>query len=253
MKRILFYSGCFFTVLVISLLAHFPASFALKYLPPINGLKIQTAQGTIWDGSVQRVIWRGENFGEVDWQFEASKLFQGKVNYQLRFGRGSDDKLRGKGSVGIGFSGPYAENLVISLPAEKVLKRMPLPLPVTVEGNIELSLKEYVYAQPWCQSATGSLVWHHSKVSSPLGELAPGSVITDFSCSESNLSANGVHDSPQIAAGFEGEMDANRRYTVKAWFKPNAEFPTSMKSQLTWLGNPNNKGEYPFTYAGKLN
>jgi len=253
LKQRFFFAVCFLVTLVVSVIIHIPISFALKYMPEIPGLSLASPNGTIWDGEAKNIFWRGDNFGHVRWQFQPEHLFQGNVNYHIRFGRESDMKLMGKGDVGYGFSGLYAENVVVSIPARSVLKHISIPLPVSVTGSIELSINEYHYAQPWCRSARGTLVWNESKLSSPLGSFDLGTVISDVECQENTLRVTAEHHNRQVAGGLNAELQSNMRYDVNAWFKPGAEFPSKMISQLKWLGNPDNKGEYPFTYAGKLN
>ncbi|MDB1122493.1 type II secretion system protein N [Vibrio algarum] len=253
MKHITLLIICFLTVLFISVVVHMPVSFALRYIPEMPSLKIDSPSGTIWAGEAQNIGWNNDNFGHATWQFQPLTLLQGKAHYSFRFGRGSDAKLMGKGNFGVGLSGVYAENVVVSMPAKNVLDQLSMPLPITVDGNLELSINEYIYAQPWCQTATGTLVWNGSQIGSPLGGLELGTVITDLKCEESRLTVTGEHNDNQLTASIKGELLPDQRYNVDALFKPNTEFPKAMKSQLRWLGRPNNNGEYPFTYAGKLN
>lgn len=222
-------------------------------MPDIPDLEIKTPTGTVWDGEAQSILWRGENFGQVIWRFQPKKLFQGKANYHLKFGRQSDMKLIGKGDVGIGMSGLYAENVVASIPATQVVQRMSVPVPLKVNGNIELSIDEYYHADPWCRFAEGNLVWSEGKVTSPIGALDLGVVVTDLSCQDNRLSLVGEQNNNQVSSAITAELQSNMRYDVNAWFKPNKDFPKAMNAQLKWLGSPNNQGEYPFTFAGKLN
>ncbi len=253
MKRIILFSVCFLVIVCISLIAHTPASFALKYIPQVKGLKMEGPGGTIWQGELQNLQWQGDNFGYVSWNFEPWKLLQAKANFQVRFGRGSDMKLTGKGHVGAGITGLYAESLVASLPAEQVLQRMAVPVPLTVKGNIELSVNELVYAQPWCQSGKGTLAWSGSHITSPLGGLELGAVITDWVCEDNRLTAKGNHNDAQLTAGLDAELQKSGQYKVDSRFKPNAGFPETMRAQLKWLGDPNQNGEYLFSYSGKIN
>lgn len=221
-------------------------------MPQIKGLKIEEPNGTIWQGELQNVQWQKENFGYVSWNFKPMRLLQAKADFEVRFGRGSDMKLMGNGHIGAGIVGLYAENVVASLPADEVRQRIAMPVPVTVAGNVELSVKEWIYSQPWCQTAIGTLVWSNSKILSPLGELEPETLISDWSCEDNQLVIQGDHNNSQIAAELNAELQKNGHYKVDAWFKPNAEFPDAMKAQLQWLGDPNRNGEYPFSYSGKI-
>ena len=252
MKRIFLFSLCFILVFLVSVLIHVPVSFAIKYLPPIQGLEFNGIGGTVWQGNAKNIVWKNQNLGQVVWDFQPGKLMEGKAEFSLRFGRGSDLNFTGKGNVGISISGPYAESVVASVPASQILQKVNVPVPVSADGRVELSIHEYRYAAPWCQSANGTLVWNASEINSPLGNLNLGALIADVNCSDNKLMASGNQETKQVAGAFNAQLDANKVYKMDAWFKPNSEFPAGMKSQLKWLGNPNAEGRYPFVYTGKL-
>lgn len=101
-------------------------------------------------------------------------------------------QVTGRGVVGYSMSGPYAENLIASLPVEKILELTPpMPVPVELTGQVELSIKSMVYAVPYCQTGEGSVVWSTDKVITPLDELSVGPVVVDFSCQDSQITLKG--------------------------------------------------------------
>ncbi|BBM65947.1 type II secretion system protein N [Vibrio alfacsensis] len=253
MKRVVLYVVIFITFFSASLIAGLPVSWVLQQAPKVRGLEIQGAQGTVWQGQASNVMWQRQNLGEVNWDFQLSRLFTGKVEFAVRFGRGSDMDVRGKGFVGYSLAGgPYAENLVASMPAEKVVEQARLPVPVGVDGQLELNIRHASYAAPWCKTGEGTLVWSASGIQSPLGSLDLGPVIADLNCKDSVLTASGEQQSKQVSAAFSAELQPNQRYSTKAWFKPGAEFPSGMSDQLKWLGNPNAQGQYEFNYQGRF-
>jgi len=252
MKRVMFFSLLVILVFCTSLVVHLPLSFAVKYMPEVRGLQLSGLNGTLWQGSAKTVRWNNRNFGQLNWDFQPASLFSGKAQFAVRFGRDSDLNLSGKGIVGADFSGLYAENVFASVPVSSVQSQVQIPVPVTATGQLELSVSEYRFAQPWCESATGSLVWNASEVQSPLGTLSPGTIIADISCKDSVLSASSAHDHPQLSGAFTATLDSSRQYKMDAWFKPNSEFPQAMTSQLKWLGNPDSQGRYPFLFSGGL-
>jgi general secretion pathway protein N len=238
---------------IVSIVAHAPILFAMKFVPNVDGLEIEAPTGTIWNGQAQSVVWRGHRLGQVSWQFQPIKLIEAKVDFAIRFGRNSEYSLMGKGDVGYGLSGPYAQNVVASLPASVALQQLSVPIPLSATGTIELSVNEYLYSQPWCKTAVGTLVWNGSKVASPIGELDLGTIITDIQCEDNRVSLEGSHSNSQLDGAVSAVLQPTMRYDVTAWFKPGTDFPLPMQSQLKWLGNPNSKGEFPFVYSGKLN
>ncbi|MCV5648786.1 type II secretion system protein N, partial [Escherichia coli] len=83
-------------------------------------------------------------------------------------------------------------------------------------------------AAPWCKTGEGTLVWSASGIQSPVGSLELGPVIADLKCQDSVLTASGEQTSTQVSSAFSAELMPNQRYSTKAWFKPGADFPSSM-------------------------
>lgn len=253
MKRVGLYVAIFIAFFSVSLLMGLPVSWVLQHAPNVRGLDIQGAQGTVWQGQASNLHWQRQNLGEVSWDFQWSALLTGKAEFAIRFGRGSDMQVRGRGVVGYGLFGDvYAKSMVASIPASKVVELARLPVPVGVDGQLELNIHHATYSAPWCKTGDGTLVWNASGVQSPLGNLSLGSVVADLSCNDSVLTATGEQNSPQVSAAFSAELMPNQRYSTTAWFKPGAEFPAAMSEQLQWLGKPNAQGQYEFDYQGRF-
>ncbi len=252
MKRVIGYISVFIVVLLASLIAHFPAGLLVDNIPKVRGLNLSGVQGTVWQGQVENLHWQGRTYGQLSWDFQPSQLLKAKAEFKLRFGRGSSVKLTGKGNVGVSFSGFYGENILAAIPAEQALEFVTLPVPVDVSGQFELAINHVVYAQPWCQSAQGSLVWNQSQVNTPLGTLEAGPIVADIQCQDSQLVAKANQKNDQLASEFEASLSPNMTYKVDGWFKPGAQFPKGMAGQLQWLGSPDNQGQYKLNYAGRV-
>lgn len=252
MKRIIGYISVFVVVLLASLVAHLPAGLLVDNMPKVRGLNLSGVQGTVWQGQVENVHWQGRTYGQLSWDFQPSQLLKAKAEFKLRFGRGSSVKLTGKGNVGVGLSGFYGENILAAMPAEKALMFTTLPVPIDVDGQLEVAIKHFVYAQPWCQSAQGSVVWNQSRVNSPLGALEAGPIVADIQCQNSQLVAKGGQKNDQVSSEFEVSLSPDMTYKADGWFKPGATFPAGMAGQLQWLGSPNSQGQYKLNYAGRV-
>ncbi|MBD1576005.1 type II secretion system protein N [Vibrio sp. S11_S32] len=257
MKHKKWYFIVFLVVFIWSVIAHIPASWVYNQLAiPANviprNVKLQGVSGTIWEGSVQQLEVERQQFGSLYWDFEPSHLLMAKVQFKVRFGQNSELKLAGKGDVGVGFSGAYANNFVASVPIDKLVQQLKLQVPVDLSGRLELSLRHFNYAQPWCESGDGNLVWTQGQIDSPIGSITPGPVIANLSCKQQVVDAKGKQNSEQVSSQFSINLNKKSQYKLTAWFKPGAKFPESMGKQLRWLGKPNGEGQYPFTFSGKL-
>ncbi|SEG50747.1 type II secretion system protein N [Vibrio hangzhouensis] len=252
MKRVTKYALLCTGVFTASAIYHLPARVAISYLPLPIGLSVDGAQGTLWQGSAQDVRFQRYQLGELTWSFSWASLLTFSPEYALRFGRGSALGVAGKGNVGMSFSGPYVDSLLASIPAETALQLAPLPLPVSAGGQLELAINSLQYQAPWCSAGNGSLSWNAGYVETPMGSLRFGPTIVDLACSDSVLSAKGSQSSQQISSEFSGQLSPNRQYQSTAWFKPEGEFPATMRQQLGWLGNPDSQGRYSFNYQGRF-
>ncbi|MDE1340115.1 type II secretion system protein N [Vibrio aestuarianus] len=252
MKHGWLYGGLSLLAFTTSLVAHIPASFVVSQAPMPPELRITGIAGTIWSGSAQQIFWQGQNIGDLKWDIQLSSLFVAKLEAAVRFGRGSDMGVRGKGNVGLSLSGPYAENLVLSAATKQLTAALVLPFPIDLQGQLELSLKQYQYSSPWCESAQGTLAWTDSKIGTPLGELSPGPVVADLTCQANDVALTGQQSSAQVSSDFSAQLKPDMNYSFQAWFKPEAQFPSEMGEQLKWVGNPDNQGRYQFQYQGQL-
>lgn len=110
MKRAVLYVVIFIVCFSVSLIMGLPVSWVLQQAPTVKGLDIQGAHGSVWQGQASSVRWQRQNLGQVNWDFQWSSLFTGKAEFSVRFGRGSDMNIRGRGLVGYSLSdGLYAE------------------------------------------------------------------------------------------------------------------------------------------------
>lgn len=254
MKKIIVLSFGLLVVFVVSAIAHLPAQLVVNNAPLPAQLTLTGVQGTVWQGSATNVRWQSMSLGQLHWSLAPAKLLTGAAEAQVRFGQGSDMQLTGRGTVGYQFSGtPYLENVVASMPVEEIIQRAPnMPIPLALDGRVELMLKQLNYAAPFCSSAEGSVVWNTDKVGTPLADLTVGPVIADFTCTDSTINLNASQQSAQVESAAEVTLQPNFSYQSKGWFKPSGEFPASLTEQLRWLPDPDSSGRYSFNYNGRL-
>lgn len=252
MKGKLAIGATFGVVFMASAIAHLPANWAWQYAPRVKGLALSGIKGTLWQGSASRVVWQNQQLGKIAWDMQLFRLLTGKLAFDVRFGQGSDMQLQGRGTVGYGLSGAFAEKLLASIPTANVAKYTTLPVPVTLTGNMELTVRDYRHAVPYCHSLDGTLAWIEGSASTPMGTLSPGPVFADLSCQQGGIVAKVAQSSDAVSSDWQFSLTPNHRYQLTGWFKPGAEFPAQLSQQLKWLGDPDTKGQYKITHAGRL-
>lgn len=252
MKFKLAVGASFGVVFIASLVAHVPASWLWQHAPKINGLSLEGITGTPWQGSAGNVRWQNKPFGHLQWNMRMSRLLQGELAFDVRFGKGSEFHLQGQGLVGYNSDGPFAEKLLLSMPADQAIAQAQLPVPLTVKGNLELTVRNYHYAAPYCKTLDATLAWVQGSAEIPMGTITPGPVFADLSCAKGAVVAKINQTSADVSSDWQANLATNRQYKFHGWFKPGAQFPAGLAKQLKWLGDPNTKGQYKLNYSGRL-
>ncbi|WP_051641946.1 type II secretion system protein N [Photobacterium galatheae] len=238
--------------LLVSLLVHLPASWLWQYVPKTPGLAVSGISGTPWKGRASQIRWQQWVLGEVDWNMSPWKLLTGDAVFEVNMGKGSALGYRGHGTLGINFDGPYAQDFVLTMSAQQAVQYMRLPVPVTLGGSFTLTLDDYRFAPPYCQTLDGGLAWNGALVGTPLGEIDLGPVNAELSCNDGQLAAIARQTSEQVNSEWQASLSQNQTYSLNGWFTPGTELPANLRDQLKWLGNPDASGRYPVRYSGRL-
>ncbi|WP_305420525.1 type II secretion system protein N [Photobacterium leiognathi] len=239
-------------VFIASAIAHVPANWAWQQAPKVSGLSLTGIKGTLWQGSASRLVWQNQNLGQVSWDMSVGSLFTGKAAFDVRFGQGSDMQLQGSGTVGYSMAGPFAKKLLVSVPAANAMQYAKVPVPLTLTGNLELTVRDYVYTAPYCKTLNATLAWAEGSASSPMGNINPGPVFADLNCQEGAIAAKAAQSSEDVSSDWQASLAKNNSYSLSGWFKPGANFPEQLSQQLKWLGEPDSKGQYKINYSGRL-
>ncbi|WP_413113154.1 type II secretion system protein N [Thaumasiovibrio sp. DFM-14] len=242
----------FVAVLLSSMIAHLPVSWLYSQFPVVRGLNVDGLEGTVWQGRASNVRFQKNNYGHVQWQLSAWKLLLGDAQFQVRFGRGSDWNISGRGVVGYDVSGPYAENLMASMPVTQLMRFSPMPLPIDLDGNLELALQRYRFATPYCEQLDGKLFWQSGGISTPLGDIEPGNAFADLRCDGGNVIAVAEQASSSLNSQWNLSVNTRQQYQLEGSFFPGEAFPDGLRSQLRFVGQPDNNGRYPIKFTGRF-
>lgn len=249
MKRVILGLVLFLVVFITSAIVHFPANLVVKNLLQVPGISLNGITGTLWNGVAAGVNWQGRPMGSLKWQFNPLKLFTGKVDVDVRLSGNAG--LSARGNVGYGLAGVYANNLLVTTSAQVVQSFIAYPIPVTLSGQFDLTVRDYLFNQkPFCEVLAGNLAWSQGNVVSPIGSIDPGVVVAQLSCNDGQLVINGDSKSDAIETEFNVSLSPDQQYSLDGWFVPGKTFPEDMRRQLGFLGNPDSEGRYRLSFSG---
>lgn len=145
-------------IYVLGVLTMLPARL-LTWLPIPDNVRLQSLSGTLWHGHAEALFINGLPAYGVDWSLSPWKLFTGRAELDVDLGKARNSVASGQGTIGWSFSGIYAENVALTIPAQVVVQRLPLPVPIEVAGQLHLSLIEATEGKPLCGALQGQLRW----------------------------------------------------------------------------------------------
>ena len=189
-------------IFAIALVAMLPASLAVSWLlPQADGLAVEDVRGSIWDGSAERLHWRGRDLGRLDWRLHPSALLRARLEADVRL-QGS---VRAQATVARAFSGLQIHDLQARLPAQWLDGVLASP-GVQPQGEVELQVADAGFAAAGLSALHGRAIWHDAAVSGS-AVAALGELHADFALADDGRVHGTVGD-----AG--GPLSANGRFVV---------------------------------------
>lgn len=249
-RRVLKFAALAVAVYLAGLLALFPASPAIAWFaPPTPGLALGPARGTIWNGSVASVEYRGWNAGAAAWTLKPRSLLGLAVAADVVLERA------GQGPLSASLRATSAGRIEITdlrgaVTLDELARAKLLPANVA-SGEVILNITrlELLDGRLLHAEGKGGLVNLRSALlpGVPLGDYEGEITTTD------NVVIASFRDvtAPVRVAG-QAQIQPDGSYTVSGSITPTNETPESLRRGLALLGQPDASGRYSFGFSGRL-
>ncbi len=232
-----------------SLIAHFPVQLAWKWRSiPLQGEGIS---GTLWQGNIDRLLWKDWVFTDVQWQWSPKSLLQGQWRYHVSL-KSPSIKAQGSGGIGLDLQGGFAKDWQVFANAAGIASQIPAPMPIQAQGTVTLLVDDYRYARPFCQSLVADGQWQNSELNLPLGDLFLNEIRADFSCQSGSLSGVFTQTSDSLESQWNGRLAPKGQYSWQGWMKPMPALSMSWRQALSWVGKRDDEGRYQVDLKGSL-
>jgi len=250
MKQKLIWPAFGVSVYLLFLIATAPMAKIMKLLPEYEHIDYLGVSGSFWQGKVESVAFPEGRLSNFRWDTQWSKLFTGQLVSNVRFG--GKDELSGKGTLGSGLFGSFAENLQLSLPMSMVLEKVTLPLPLTGKGELDMNIKIASAGSPICGEFDAQLNWLDGQLVTQAGTLNFKQVKAVFSCVEGLPVAKITEKSEQLELELDLKLLGQKQFHLKGWIKPGAKMPKGMINTLNFIGERDGQGSYQINMKEKF-
>ena len=211
----------------------------------VEAISIGQTKGTVWRGSLKRVVQNRILYGDIDYAIRPLSLLKGSLSYHVTMKNGIAE---GEGNVGIGLGGRILASDVIGEADLSYIKHKYL-LGRPFEGAARVDLEELSISQSGCRKAKGNL-WTDA-LSAPV-RMANGGALElagEISCKDRVLMAAFSGENNQLALDVDALFEPELRYNVE--IAATTGIP-NIKNALLAAGFQPQNGALKYTTIGVL-
>ena len=233
-------------------LALLPAQFVAGRLAPL-GLEAGNVSGTVWNGRIAALAWRGVPVGELHWQAKPLALLRGQLGAHLQLLR-SDGRVESDLYTGIGGRIELRE-LSGELPIE-AFAAFPSGLPKGWRGRLRGHVAELELNAGLPTAARGTI--EVLELIGPPPRSFPSGSYTVVLPHPSVQSAEGELDAQIEDTGGPFDVEArltlgkDRSFLLEGMIASTGSVPDQIRQALELLGPPDASGRREFSVAGSL-
>ncbi|KGJ94319.1 type II secretion system protein N [Colwellia psychrerythraea] len=251
MKKWFAFTAIFLSSYMVFLLASTPLALVINNVKLPKNIVLQGISGSIWHGEITKVIINNNEIEQVKTAVSFWSLFSLPPNVQVTFGDAMSSGPEGQLSLTLSSEQLTLTDVEIFMSANDIAKQLPLPIPLSAQGNVELFLSELVIttgAQLSCSKAEGELLWSRAGVVALEQNIKLGKFTTEISCNQGKLLAK-VSPKNNLGLSFDGVLTlATQKVSGNGYLKPGAKFPPQLRSTLSFIGRPDNQGRYQLRF-----
>lgn len=228
------------------LIATLPATMLLNQVETPKNLSVSGVSGSIWHTHVERMVIGKTSIQKIEAQLSFWSLFTLKPKLSVAFG---DPFIAGpEGEFELVLSQEQAQinNLKLLVKANEIAQQLVLPLPMSAQGDVELTVSSAVIdlqKNNQCIAAKGSAVWSKASVIALEQNIKLGDFSADLSCEKGTVALI-VSPKNDLGLTFSAYMQNKGKISGNGFLKPTAKFPKVLNDILPFLGKKDSQGQY---------
>lgn len=231
--------------LIVGLLVMFPARVAYHWFAP-PGIALSGIQGTVWNGQAGEANVAGLYLRNIDWSMQPLALFGGKLGVEFA-ADGASGFASGQAAIGLGGTAELSD-LAASLSLQSLQGLVQMP---GLEGTVNLQFERLVLTDGLPVAADGNLQIANLRVPM-IHRSSLGGYRADFFTQESGVMASVEDTDGVVEIAGSVSLAADRTYQFLAQVAPKDSTPADLRRQMSFLGSPNDRGQYELRLEGQL-
>lgn len=237
-------------VYLVTLVALFPARLAVRwFVPPVPGLVLGPAGGTVWDGQIVGVEYAEWKPAGASWEVDPLALLTLALNADARIERSNKAPIRLNLAAGVDGRITVADlNGTVAISEFEQARVMPRNFG---SGQILLNISRLEFFEQRPTAAEGRIGL--TDLQSPLLPGVPlGSYEAELTTTDDAITGSFRDVEAPLRVAGQVKLLPDGSYTVTGTMTPNSDTPEQLRRGLALLGRPDNSGRYSFSFNGQL-
>jgi general secretion pathway protein N len=231
---------------LIALIATLPASLIVGHIGP--RIALSGAYGSIWSGGADQVSLDGAPFGAIEWTGHPLALLRGRLAYHIVISQPAGHL---SGEVAVGLGGTIEASAVefgLPINALSAIKR-----PDSWQGEVSGRVDRAVIEQGWPSALSANLTLSGLRPPGAAFELGSYALELDPAASKPDTIVGRIKDvSAPLTVRAQLEVKRDRSYTIEGEVTPKPGTPSTIASQLAFLGPADQLGRHSFSVSGNF-
>ena len=250
MKKKFTIAGIFLITYLGFLIATLPATLLLNQFKTPKNLSISGVTGSAWNTDVEQVIIGETSIQKVNAQLSFWSLISLTPKLSITFGNSFIAGPEGEFELSLSAEKAQINDLKLLMKANEVAQQLTLPLPMSAQGDVELTVLNAEIALQkgyQCIAAKGIAAWSKAGVVALEQNIKLGNFTGDIGC-ENGALALILSPKNDLGLTFNAYMRKSGKISGNGFLKPSEKFPQTLNNVLPFLGKKDNQGRYRLSF-----
>jgi general secretion pathway protein N len=251
MKKWFVFSVIFLSSYLLFLVASTPLLLVTNNIELPKNIQVSGVYGTIWQGEIDKITVNNVEVKDLSSTLSFWSLITFSPTIEVRFGDAISSGPEGKFTLTVSSDALTLSDATLFMAANEVASQLPLPIPVSAMGNVELTVDELslnLNDKITCQQASGQVSWLRSSVIALDNTIKLGNINADLSCEKGDLFAK-VNPKNNLGLTFTAQLElASQQANGQGYIKPGSKFPEALKPAMAFIGRADQQGRYQLKF-----
>ncbi|EGN74712.1 Bacterial type II secretion system protein N [Idiomarina sp. A28L] len=233
-------------VYLFGLIVLFPAKVAVALAPVPENVEIGRVDGSIWNGSIERVNSQGLSFYNVSWRLNPLALLRLRAQADITIPSHPSNIVQGAAQIQASSDALIVSNANFAADLEDMLVLSPVSSPIPLRGGVSMNIASFELGSPICNALVGQIFAMQVQARFGAQWENLGDYETNLGCSEGRISIE-MPDNNLLGLSVNGNV-APTGIDLRIGIAPKEGAPQGIRDLMQWLGQADSQGRRYFNF-----